>query len=140
MNALQFGITAQDLTRVLQSGLTDATDLYTETLTRIKSQHIQKAQMALNVLARLSHVKRPFTIRELCNALGCQLRKQEFSRNQAPAVEVVLGFCFGLVVRDRHNGRVRLLHYTLLEFLEQQFEFPSTYPAENWPLNLVKTS
>lgn len=125
LNAIQFAITAEDLIRALQSGLTDPTDLYAETLSRIRGQHHQKAQLAFKVLAWLSLVKRPLTIRELCHALGIQLCKQEFSRTQIPAPETVLSSCFGLVIQDRHNDRVRLLHYTLLEFLEQNnlFDF-----------------
>lgn len=119
LNAIQFAITAEDLTRALESGLTDPTDLYAETLKRIKGQHHQKTQLALKVLAWLSLVKRPLTIRELCHALGVQLCEQDFSRNQTPAPEIVLSSCFGLVIQDRHNHQVRLLHYTLLEFLEQ---------------------
>lgn len=118
MNALQFAITTEDLARALKSGLTDATDLYAETMARIRGQHQQKAQLALKALTWLSLVKRPLAIRGLCHALGIQLCKEGFSRGQIPAVEIVLSSCFGLVIRDRHNDRVRLLHYTLLEFME----------------------
>lgn len=119
LNTIGFVLTAQDLTAALESGFSDPTALYSETLSRIRGQHAQKAELALRVLGWLSVVKRPLTIRELCHVLAIQPGKHVFSAGQMPAADIVINSCFGLAIRDSYTDQVRLLHYTLLEFIEQ---------------------
>jgi len=104
----------------LQNGLNNLSELYNDTIERIKTQQGVKAHLAIDVLGWLARVKRPLTGRELCHAIALQKCESGDSWQKAPAIETILNSCQGLVTQDRHTEQVRLLHYTLLEYLEQQ--------------------
>ncbi len=123
VNSIQFAVTLSELTEALNAGNSDLSQLYSDTLRRIDSQQGSRAKIGRQVLDWLSVTKRPLTIGELCHAIGLQNCGRECSPTQIPSADTILGSCYGLVTQDRQSGQVRLLHYTLLEFLEKQSTF-----------------
>ncbi|KAJ9659240.1 hypothetical protein H2198_003244 [Neophaeococcomyces mojaviensis] len=118
-----FAVTPAELFEALDAGVSDLSELYTETLGRIDSQEGSRAKIGRQVLGWLSFTKRPLTMGELSHAIGLQNSGRECSSKQMPVAETILGSCYGLITHDCQSGQVRLLHYTLLEFLERQAAF-----------------
>lgn len=123
LNAIQYALTSEDLLTALHSSTADLGNLYNETMSRIKSQCNQRSELAINVLGWITQVKRPLNIRELCHAIGLQFSEKDFTWDRAPAPETVISSCCGLLILDQYTEQVRLLHYTLLEYIEEQCIF-----------------
>jgi ankyrin repeat protein len=89
------------------------------TMDRIKSQHAEsdtKAQLALSVLMWLSTVKRPLNARELQQAVAVPPGGEEMDDliDEMSFVDS----CFGLVVIDPGTDIIRLVHFSVNEFLD----------------------
>ena len=105
----------QKLDQMIQGrGLLDA---YSATLARIKAQKGSKARLGMEVLMWLSHAERPMNANELCHALGVEVCSTNLDPQNIPAIETLLGCSFGLVTLEASSYTVRLVHYTLQEYL-----------------------
>lgn len=118
LNSIEYAITPAQVTDALEAKITDLAALYNETLKRVDSQPIQKAKLARQAIGLLIRTKRALLVEELRHALGIELCGGEFSWSRAPNIEIVLSACQGLVTKGRQDDHLRLVHYTLLEFLE----------------------
>ena len=96
------------------NGLQDA---YSATLARIKEQKEGKARLAMDTLMLLSHSARPLNANELCYALGVEIGSQDLDLQNVPAIETLLGCSLGLVIVEASTYTVRLVHYSLQEYL-----------------------
>jgi len=97
----------------------DLTGLYADTFERLKTQPANKTNLSFQVLAWLHKVQRLLSMRELLHVLAVDKAGGRFSWDQAPLAETVVGSCLGLVTQDIVTGNVRLIHHTLLRFLER---------------------
>jgi len=112
------------------NGLRDA---YSATLARIKAQKGSKATLGMGVLMWLSHSERPLNVGELCHALGVEIGSTNLDYQNIPAIETVLGCSLGLVVLEASSYTLRLVHYTLQEYLSNNsdlFHSPHLMIAE----------
>ena len=91
-------------------------DAYTETLLRIQAQPGSKSKLGMEVLMWISHTERPLHVDELCHALGVEGSTDLDIRN-IPAIETLLACSLGLVTVEKSSSTVRLVHYTLQEYL-----------------------
>ena len=96
------------------NGLREA---YSATLARIKAQKGSKSRAGMEVLMWLSHSGRSLNTNELCHALGVEIGSTELDPRNIPAIETLLGCSLGLVVVEESSHTVRLVHYTLQEYL-----------------------
>ena len=94
-------------------------DAYSATLARIKAQKGSKARLGIEVLMWLSHSERPLNANELCHALGVEVGSTNLDSQNIPAIETLLGCSFGLVTVEASTYTVRLVHYTLQEYLSK---------------------
>ena len=121
----------QALDRVANGlGLQDA---YNTTLDRIRQQDRGKSKLGITVLMWGSRCERPLNWEELSHALGVGLVEKEFTIDNVPSVRTVLGCTLGLVVIDENSSTVRLLHFTLQDYLGASltvFETPQFLMAE----------
>jgi len=65
----------------------------------------------------LSHSERPLRADELCHALGVEIGPTDLNSQNIPAIETLLGCSLGLVTVEASLYTVRLVHYTLQEYL-----------------------
>ena len=93
-------------------------DAYTATLSRVKVQPGSKSKMGMEVLMWVSHAKRPLHVDELCHALGVEGSIDLDIRN-IPAIETLLACSLGLVTIEKSSSTIRLVHYTLQEYLSR---------------------
>ena len=96
------------------NGLDDA---YTATLTRVKAEKGNKSVLGLKVLMWVSYSERPLRAKELCHALGVEIGSVDLDPENIPALRTLLASCLGLVTVEASSSIVRLVHFTLHEYL-----------------------
>ena len=102
------------------SAMTDGLGLgsaYSETLSRIKRQGGEKSRLGMAALMWISHSERPLKVDELCHALGVELGSLDLDGDNVPSIATLLTCCQGLVSVDVEASTIRLIHFTLQEYL-----------------------
>ena len=92
-------------------------DAYGATLGRIKGQDREKARLGMACLMWISHAQRPLKPDELCHALAVEIGSPNVNADNVPSIGTLLSCCQGLVVVDKKASAVRLIHFTLQEYL-----------------------
>jgi len=108
-------------------------DAYNTTLDRIRQQDQSKSKLGMAVLMWVSRCERPLRSEELSHALGVDLGAEGFTIDNVPSVRTILSCTLGLVTIDENTSTVRLLHFTLQEYLGTSptlFETPQSMMAE----------
>ena len=108
-------------------------DVYGATIERIKSQDGDKSRLGMTALMWISHAERPLNADELCYALAVQLGSKDFDVGNIPSISTLLNCCQGLVTVDKEALTVRLVHFTLREYLSAHpdiFSQPHSAMAE----------
>jgi len=96
------------------NGLSEA---YTATLMRIKAQKGYKSVLGLKALMWVLYSERPLRTKELCHALGVEIGSANLDPENVPALRIVLASCLGLITVEMSSSTVRLVHFTLQEYL-----------------------
>jgi len=95
---------------------------YSETLSRIKGQGEEEARLGIATLMWISHSERPLKVDELCHALGVEIGSPDLDGDDVPSIRTLLSCCQGLIAVDKEASTVRLIHFTLQEYLRAQPE------------------
>jgi len=106
---------------------------YGGTLSRIKGQGGDKAMLGMTALMWITHAERPLKADELCHALGVEIGSTDLDGDNVPSIGTLLTCCQGLVSVDKEASTVRLIHFTLYEYLRahpQLFDRPHATMAE----------
>ena len=90
---------------------------YEATLGRIKAQDGERARLGMAVLMWVSNSRRPLQGDEICHALAIQIGSHDLDGDNIPAMPTLLDCCQGLVTVDKGVSTVRLIHFTLQEYL-----------------------
>ena len=98
-------------------------DAYGTMLDRIKGQSREKAKLGMATLMWISHAERPLKADELCHALAVELGSPNLNTDNVPSMDTLLACCQGLVVVDKEASTVRLIHFTLQEYLRAHPDF-----------------
>ena len=101
-------------------------DAYGATLDRIKGQGGEKARLGMVTLMWISHAERPLKPDELCHALAVEIGSPKLNSDNVPSIGTLLACCQGLVAVDKEATTVRLIHFTLQEYLRAQPELVGT--------------
>jgi len=100
----------------MTSGL-ELGDVYGATIERIKVQDGDKPRLGMTVLMWINHAERPLQADELCHALAVELGSTDFNASNVPSISMLVGCCQGLITVDKEASTVRLIHFTLQEYL-----------------------
>ena len=92
-------------------------DAYSATLGRIKGQGGERARLGMAALMWISHSERPLKANELCHALAVEIGSSNLNVDNVPSVGTLLVCCQGLIVVEKESSAVRLIHFTLQEYL-----------------------
>ena len=84
---------------------------------RIKAQDEEKAKLAMAALTWICHSERPLQVDELCHALAVETGEADFDPENVPSIGTLLDCCQGLITVDVEATTVRLIHYTVQEYL-----------------------
>jgi len=90
---------------------------YGATLGRIKGQGWRKAKLGMAALMWISHAERPLKPDELRYALAVEIGSSNLNSDNIPSIGTLLACCQGLVVVDKEASTIRLIHFTLQEYL-----------------------
>ena len=102
--------------RAMKNGL-DLEGVYGATLGRIKAQGGEKARLGMAVLMWISHSRRPLQVDEMCHALAIRTGSNDLKSNDIPTISTLLGCCQGLATIEKDTSTIRLIHFTLQEYL-----------------------
>jgi len=106
---------------------------YGETLSRIKGQGEEESRLGMATLMWISHAKRPLKAEDLRYALGLEIESPDLDGDNVPSIETLLACCQGLVAVDKEASTIRLIHFTLQEYLQahaELFDRPHATMAE----------
>ncbi len=92
-------------------------DTYNDAILRIQAQAKALRELAMQVLAWISHAKRPLLVDELIHALSIEPGATELDETGFEEADTLIDVCIGLVSMDNGSGVIRLVHYTLQEHL-----------------------
>ena len=92
-------------------------DVYGATIKRIKAQDGDKSRLGMMALMWINHAERPPRANELCDALAVQLGSTDFDVGNIPSMSTIVNCCQGLITVDKEASTVRLIHFTLQEYL-----------------------
>ena len=92
-------------------------DAYGATLSRIKGQGGRKSKLGMAALMWISHAERPLNSDELCHALAVEIGSPSLNSDNVPSIGTLLACCQGLVAVDKEASTLRLIHFTLQEYL-----------------------
>ena len=108
-------------------------DVYGATIERIKAQGGDKSRLGMEALMWISHAERPLSADELCHALAIELGSTEFNAGNIPSMTTLVSCCQGLIAADKEASTVRLIHFTLQEYISAHsdiFSRPHSAMAE----------
>ena len=86
-------------------------------LERIKEQDGQKARLGIAALMWVSHSERPLHSDEISHALAVEIGSADLNPEVIPSLETLLSSCLGYIVIDKETSAIRLIHFTLQEYL-----------------------
>ena len=92
-------------------------DAYGTTIERIKAQGGGKSRLGMEALMWISHSERPLKANELCHALAVELGSTDFKSGNVSSISTLVSCCQGLITVDKEVSIVRLVHFTLQEYL-----------------------
>jgi len=92
-------------------------DAYDATIERIRAQDGDKSGLGIGALLWVCHAQRPLKVDELCYALAVELGSTDFNSHNVPSVSTLVSCCQGLISVDKEASTVRLVHFTLKEYL-----------------------
>ena len=95
----------------------DLQHVYSATLKQIKEQGGEKTRLGIAALMWLSHSERPLQPDELSHALAVEIGSRNLNPERIPSVKALLSSCLGLIFIDRETSTVRLIHFSLWEYL-----------------------
>jgi len=81
----------------------------------------------------VSHAERPLRVDELCQALAVELGSNDFNAGNAPSILTLMSCCQGLITVDKETSTVRLINFTLQDYLSARpdlFNAPHSTMAE----------
>ena len=100
------------------------------TIERLTAQGGDKSRLGMGALMWISHAERPLMADELCNALAIELGSPDFNASNIPPITTLLSCCQGLITVEKGASTVRLIHFTLKEYLSAHSDiFSRPYSA-----------
>ena len=92
-------------------------DAYGTTIERIKAQGGENSRLGIEALMWISHAERLLSADELRCALCVRLGSTDFNAGDVPSMRALVSCCQGLITVDKDASTVRLIHFTLQEYL-----------------------
>ncbi len=104
------------------------------TIERIKIQSTASAEQAMAILMWTYLSQRPLTVDEARHALSIEVSQNTIDWDNFPSANTWLNGCMGLVVVDSEPNTLRLVHYSLHEYLERRDDL-----WQGWHERLART-
>jgi len=108
-------------------------DAYATTLARMKAQKGGRSRLRMEALMWVSNSERPLHTTELCHALGVKIGSSNLDVENVPTIRTLLACSLGLITIKASSSTVRLVHFSLQEYLSDNpslFQSPHSMIAE----------
>ena len=108
-------------------------DAYVTALARVKARKEGRSRLGMEALMQVSKSERPLHTSELCHAPGVRIGSPDLSVESIPTIRTLLACSLGLSIVEASSSTVRLLHFSLQEYLSHNpslFQSPHTMIAE----------
>jgi len=90
---------------------------YGAMLRRIEAQGGERARLGMAVLMWISHSRRSLRVDELRYAVAIRIGSDHLDNDEILPISTLLSYCQGLVTVDKGASAVRLIHFSLQEYL-----------------------
>ncbi|KAJ7080051.1 hypothetical protein C8R44DRAFT_576227, partial [Mycena epipterygia] len=99
---------------------------FDEVVDRINDQDEEEKALAWLALSWVTNARRPLEPSELRVALSVEEGATELNAENILDTETILSVCTGLVIINKEDNKVRLIHHTIQDYLERilDHEFP----------------
>ena len=88
------------------------------TTERIVHQDAEYESLAKDALAWIIFAKQPLSASQLQHALAIEIGETVLDEENLPYIGAIISACVGLVTVDEQSNVIRLIHYTLEEYLQ----------------------
>ena len=107
---------------------TTPTDLYGEAMTKIRNQSSDDVGVAMRLLSWVTFARRPLSFNEIQQAMAVTEGDVDLDDGELLDEDFLLPLTAGLITMDSEGASVRLIHYTLYEYLYERREelFPES--------------
>jgi ankyrin repeat protein len=95
---------------------------YARTLERVSNQQDQPRKLAYRMLLWLSQARRPLSLQELSQAVAVDVGEVYLNKKKMSKEGIMTRVCMGLVVVDRDTSVIRLVHFSMQEYLHTHLE------------------
>ena len=130
MDSLVNQTSARNIYRALEYLPEKLNDTFDDAMNRAAAQPEEHSILAAQVISWIFYAKRPLSVVELREALAVELGDTRLDRSGCHEVELSLDVCCGLVSIDEEDNVIRLVHYSLQQYLEDKWK---TYnPRSKW--------
>jgi Mg-chelatase subunit ChlI len=109
----------RDALKAMPKALNDAFEI---TVERMKSQGPDSAEQAMNILKWIFLAERPLTVDELRHALAVGPKDKDMEWENIVDAKAVFEGCLGLIVLDDATSTLRLVHKSLQDYLQMQYD------------------
>ncbi|MCJ1324226.1 hypothetical protein MMC10_000888 [Thelotrema lepadinum] len=107
---------------------TTPTELYGEAMTKIRHQSAQDVDVAMRFLSWVAFARRPLSFNEVQHAMSVTEGDVDLEEAELLDEDFLIPLTAGLITMDSEGTSVRLIHYTLYEYLYERREelFPDS--------------
>ncbi|KAK6336859.1 hypothetical protein TWF718_009648 [Orbilia javanica] len=93
------------------------------------NENAETVDIAFQVLSWITCASRPLTKAELQHAIAVEPDEPEINKKNISEVEDLVSVCEGLITIDEESNVVRLIHYTVQEYFERNWQqwFPNSH-------------
>ncbi|KAE8147319.1 hypothetical protein BDV25DRAFT_169222 [Aspergillus avenaceus] len=106
--------------RALEALPSSIGDAFASTMVRIEQQPDAQSEKAQRIISWVHLAERPITVDELLCSFAVEDGDKTFNPRGIPVRDTLVDCCQGLVIIDQETCTVRLVHYSLEEYLSQQ--------------------
>jgi len=108
-------------------------DAYCATTELIRAQGGDKWRLGMEALMWVGHPEQPLRADELSYTLAVEIGSTDFNAENVPSMSTLMGCFPGLIIVDKKASTMRLIHFTLKEYLSTNpdiFSRPHSEMAE----------
>ena len=113
---------AGDMDEALEHLPRDLDDAFSKTLQRIKYQPDGQDTLGMTTLMWIAHARRPLLVTELSEALAIKPGSTVLKPRFRPSQKRMVDCCMGLVTVDEKSSVIRLVHFSVQEYLHKYQE------------------
>ncbi|KAH2625825.1 hypothetical protein KXW54_006539, partial [Aspergillus fumigatus] len=138
MRSILQAITIRDREDALKTLPSNISEAFAGTMSRIEQQPKALSEQAAKIIAWVYLAERPLTVDELLCSLAVRDGDTVFDGRGMPIKKTLLNSCHGLTTIDTETSTIRLVHYSLEEYLHQQQQVFGLTKAQ-WHSKIART-